>query len=248
MAFNFSSMWHKVMVPIERFVGKYARGGEIHIPDLDVEQLDDGVHVRLAEPIRCFNWPFKPVGKKNKNCHIFVQGEFTCEDSLGIDGGHIELNSYVTMIAYYKPIKKSRPKEVVGLDGYHFDMDEKLQIAHPVFHMQRKSNLLDEQIAQFKYTVDDDYPRSDTLRQVRVPTPQFDVMSALLMIIADHLVTAEDTCESDFLRLVDQVHERNKLKAAPSKQAYLCKCEERSGILPGYWYAPGHRPETEPLN
>ena len=241
MGSDLGNMWNTVRMAIDRYVAKYARGAGIKIPDLSIHRNGLKQHARLAKPIECFNWPYKQVSDKKK-CHIFVQGNFVCGAETVPNSGHLELESYVTRIAWYKPTSHKTPKTVTGLDGYHFDMDEPLQIAHPVFHVQRRSTLLDDEIQQFNYEINPQAVECDQHHQIRIPTPQFDLMSALLMIIADHLVTAEGDRERDFLALVDKVREKNKLKASPSKQAHLYRCEEKFGILPGHWYAPGHRP------
>ncbi len=201
-------------------------------PSLKFEPDGETLHVKLCEPIALKNWPYRSSSRKK--CHILIDGYFTVQG----DGGSVELLAYGTRIGYFQPDKLAYPKRVRSIDGYHFDMERQASIAHPVFHAQRNEGILNEKLNEvdLELITDENPQDKPSHRSVRLPTPQIDIVSALFMVIADHIVTDRET-ERQFVKLMADVREKMPLKANLNNQARLKKCIHNEEMLLDYWYS-----------
>jgi len=225
--------WQDTKNLINHFFDKTDRSYKLQSwPEVIFSCEEDTLRVELSKPIALMNWPFKASSSKKK-CHILVDGHFTCR--AGADD-RIELLSYCTRIGYFDLESHSNPQSVTPIDGYHFDMETDIQRAHPVFHAQRHEKVLVDKLTEVNLELYNDPPAS-TLHHVHLPTPQIDLLSALILLIADHMVCDAET-EEGFFQLARRAREFIPLKANLGNQAQLSQCIEQSELLLDHWYAP----------
>ncbi len=201
-------------------------------PEVKFSTEGGAYRVDLSQPIALKNWPYKASSSKKK-CHILIDGHFTCSID---EADRIELLSYCTRIGYFALKKSEEPQFVESIDGYHFDMALDTQRAHPVFHAQRHEKVLTDKLDMVGLELYGNHPPS-TLHHIHLPTPQLDIVSALIMVIADHIVCDVET-EKGFFELAKKVRQRIPLKANLAKQANLNLCVDQQELLLDHWYAP----------
>ena len=233
--------WREIGQAIRRYVKDCNASYELDLktwPKLgrlnDEESAHDSVHICLEDVLLLPRWPAKSNSKK-RIC-IGIAGDFRCRfrpESTEF----VELLSYCTEVGYFKHTDQKSPRKVKCLDGYHFDFEPTLQRAHPVFHGQRHGGVLISEISKKGYEVDSTTRPPATLHHVHLPTPQVDLVSALIMIVADHVVDSNDECEQAFLSLRGKIREKLRLVATPSDNADLGECVKRKEILLDHWYA-----------
>lgn len=202
--------------------------------DDEEESAHDSVHIGLKDVLLFPRWPAK--SNSRKQICIGISGDFRCRFRPG-STEIVELLSYCTEVGYFKHTNFKYPREVECLDGYHFDFEPTLQRAHPVFHAQRNESALISKITNRGYNVDDQTRPPATLHHVHLPTPQVDLISALIMIVADHAVDSNDECEQAFLLLRGKIREKLRLVASPNDNADLGECVKHEEILLDHWYA-----------
>lgn len=230
--------WSELKKEIQNFSNRYTQSSRITFPDLaiDVVAGSDVIEVQLNTPIWFSEWPERNSSKKK--CNIFISGKYTCRNN---GGGILELLHYGTRIAYFRPESHVLANELRWVDGYHFDMEAKLQRAHPVFHAQRSHGLLSDEVAEKyagKITVKQADPHGEGMQNIRLPTPQFDIHSAMLLMLADHVVHGDDECENEFMSLVSKVTQLNPVRVNLQNQGHLNQCINNGGeIMIGHWYA-----------
>jgi len=120
-----------------------------------------------------------------------------------------QLKSYATEVSYCRMQNLSNQYgEQKAIAGYHFDFEStSSKINHPIFHVQQ-SIRAGERFFEFNtnFSLPEfpfDHPE---IRTLRIPTPQMDIFSAIVMILADHIVPPDGSSEPflEFLSVVDQ--------------------------------------------
>lgn len=180
-------------------------------------KLDNGSSITIPE------WSTQEIGENFYDCSICGIASFIRVSETGKQAARKRINvhlkgqmyafkrneeivfkKYKTSVLYCRPIRPSSDNEFKDPVGYHYDFDSNVDPAHPVFHAQQdNTTLIDEVSAQFSSS----FPEgsSNAFGSARIPTCQLDFYSAILMIIADHLV---DHSESDdvsiFKELIEQ--------------------------------------------
>ena len=227
--------WNRINASICKYLRKHSDGCEIRKwSEFRFFHEGDLLHAEMSNPVILWNWPYRGSSKRlARKFHIVIYGRFSCRTGAE---GEIELLSYGTQIGYFMPKKCSEPRIVIPIDGYHFDMEQITQRAHPVFHVQRNEKVLCEKLGSVDLTLDGD-PPDRALRHIRFPTPQIDLVSALIMVIADHIVCDEET-ENGFFDLVQKARDLMPLKANLQRQARLKRCISQQEMLLDHWYAP----------
>ncbi|HHJ12840.1 MAG TPA: hypothetical protein ENJ79_00455 [Gammaproteobacteria bacterium] len=227
--------WNRIQTSIRQYLREHGDGCQIrNWPEFEFNHDGDLLHAEMSHPVVLWNWPYRGSSNNSgKKFHIVVNGRFTCR--AGTEG-EIELLSYGTQIGYFEPKSSSEPRTVIPIDGYHFDMEITTQRAHPVFHAQRDETVLFDELGRVDLTLGGNPPQA-TLRHVHLPTPQIDLLSALIMLIADHMVCDTET-EEGFFQLARRAREFIPLKANLGNQAQLSQCIEHSELLLDHWYAP----------
>lgn len=120
-----------------------------------------------------------------------------------LDGATVDrealLISYNTEISYCRQTNPKTPNaNLRAMSGFHFDFDcgEK-KFNHPIFHAQPKLTAGSRFFARDSRFVIPEYPQHEEIRTLRIPTPQMDIFSSIVMILADHIIDPEDA-EKDF--------------------------------------------------
>lgn len=134
--------------------------------------------------------PQRPGSSKNATENVFI----TARLSGTIKKGKAHLTHYGTEIGYYRQTKASEPlKDLIPITGFHYDFDcDGKKFNHPVFHAQPKVTAGERYISLKKDITTGNYPEFKEIRTIRIPTPQMDIFSAIVMIMADHVIMPDD--------------------------------------------------------
>jgi len=134
--------------------------------------------------------PQRPGSVKGSTENVFI----TAMLSGAVKDGKAHLTHYGTEIGYYRQTSASRPLcDLLPITGYHYDFDcDGKKFNHPVFHAQPKATAGDRYIRLSRDITHQGYPHSDELRTIRIPTPQMDIFSSIVMILADHVILPDD--------------------------------------------------------
>lgn len=128
--------------------------------------------------------------------------------------------SYATEISYCRIIEPKNPTKFKCITGFHYDViipqkDTSKDNNHPILHAQQNSQcgkrlFENPDYSQYKKNYECEFPSnsSEEIRTIRIPTPQMDMLSAIIMVIADYLVHSSDGEHkkyfTDFLKRVYQ--------------------------------------------
>lgn len=134
--------------------------------------------------------PQRPGSAKGSTENIFI----TAKLSGAVKAGMPHLSHYGTEIGYYRQTSASQPLcDLLPITGYHYDFDcDGKKFNHPVFHAQPKVTAGDRYIRLSRDITHQEYPQSNELRTIRIPTPQMDIFSSIVMILADHVILPDD--------------------------------------------------------
>ncbi|MBJ9947807.1 hypothetical protein I5729_01580 [Acinetobacter bereziniae] len=113
---------------------------------------------------------------------------------------------YGTEINYCKTINPNEPNKFECITGFHYDalvLDDQNPSKdnnHPILHAQQNNQcgtrlFCEPEYSEFKGSYECNFPHEklkDEIRSLRIPTPQMDMLSAIIMIIADYLVHSSD--------------------------------------------------------
>lgn len=134
--------------------------------------------------------PKRPGSTKSCSENIFITAIVSGFDK----GGHLWLTKYATEIGYFRQSNASSPlTDLIPITGYHYDFDcDGTKFNHPVFHAQPKITAGDRYISLTKDITHRDYPDHKELRTIRIPTPQMDIFSSIVMMLADHVIAPDD--------------------------------------------------------
>lgn len=146
--------------------------------------------------------------RKRNSENIFI----TARLSGNIKNKKLHLTHYGTEIGYFRQTDASKPlNELEPIAGFHYDFDcDAKKMNHPVFHAQPKMTAGDRYLELNKNISHNGYPAHKEIRTIRIPTPQMDIFSAIVMILADHVAEPEDT-QRRFSRFLD-VFEKDMIK------------------------------------
>jgi hypothetical protein len=120
----------------------------------------------------------------------------------------VRLRSYSTEISYCRMQNPSNQTgELQPMAGYHYDFETTSKINHPIFHAQQKLSA-----GSRFFAFNDDftcpvYPDNvQEIRTLRIPTPQMEIFSAIVMILADHIITNSEAAREPFATFLDSIH------------------------------------------
>lgn len=121
----------------------------------------------------------------------------------------VQLKSYATEVSYCRMQNLSNQYgEQKAMAGYHFDFESTAsKINHPIFHVQQ-SIKAGSRFFEFNNNFDlPEFPNEHPeIRTLRIPTPQMDIFSAIVMILADHIVPPDESGEP-FANFLSAVHQ-----------------------------------------
>ncbi|MEE1889756.1 hypothetical protein [Pseudomonas carassii] len=165
-------------------------------PDfIQVEKGDEGTFLEFAKPAIIWNAPYRASSRGNAKRAIAMTGSFNFKDGV-FDKGSAHLEVYESSISMGRLTLKI-------LEAMHFDIEagEKQTAFHPMFHVQfGKSKRWDDAVLRDRVqhlarmrpeNIDIVRDVQMPIRDVRIPTPQMDYLSVLVMVIADYF------CEKD---------------------------------------------------
>lgn len=134
--------------------------------------------------------PQRPGSRKGHSENVFI----TARLSGILKAGQLHFTHYGTEIGYFRQTQASDPlSDLLPITGYHYDFDcDGKKYNHPVFHAQPKIKAGDRYIGLKPHITHRGYPVHDEIRTIRIPTPQMDIFSAIVMILADHVALPED--------------------------------------------------------
>ncbi|MND29407.1 hypothetical protein D3C81_110880 [compost metagenome] len=130
-----------------------------------------------------------PASRLNHSVYI------TAILNLDINSDELGINKYNTEVRYCQIAQPSKPNELHGIIGFHYDFDDKGQTNHPIFHAQQNNKCgnrifseprFQDFISNHSCAPIEDGPSQ--LKYIRIPTPQMDIFSTVISIIADYVV------------------------------------------------------------
>lgn len=182
-------------------------------PDLrESDAGDEGFKLEFPEPVIIWNAPMRGSSTSSSKRAIVMDGCFYFKGD-AFDKGSASLEVY----------GMSRPDDgckLELLESMHFDIEANAlhqSPFHPMFHVQFGKNHrwniadLQKRVAELARTDVDkviiDRSIQMPTRDVRIPTPQMDYLSMLVMVVADFFCEKNSTHEvkAGFRRLIDKV-------------------------------------------
>lgn len=165
-------------------------------PDLiQTDQGQDGTRLEFSKPAIIWNAPYRASSKGTAKRAIALTGSFIFKDGI-FDKGSAHLEVYNSVLFEGR-------LTLTLLEAMHFDIEpgEMQSAFHPMFHVQfGKSKRWNDTILRDQVNLvsrirnenidvvrDIEMP----IRDVRIPTPQMDYLSVLIMVVADYF------CEKD---------------------------------------------------
>lgn len=193
---------------------------KVHFKDISVVSLDE--ENKRIELFCCItNLPY--CGTKDKplseivrlpqhrlNHSVFISAIVLLDTS----SKELSITKYNTEVRYCESIKPANPKDLKSIIGFHYDVDEKEQTNHPIFHVQQNNRCGKRIFSEPEYAtyitnytceIPEDGPAQ--LKYIRIPTPQMDIFSTVISILADYIVhPTEKTHKERFSKLLKEVY------------------------------------------
>lgn len=175
---------------------------------------------------------------KKANHTIFIRAllEFAPNGNIN------EMVAYNTDIRYCE-INKEKGSTQFDLDiitGFHFDFDKEASTNHPIFHVQQNDRCCKQLFVDKKFADLNNYKflNEDKLNKhnkfIRIPTPQMDIFSAILMIFADYIIHPKSNKHRDnFRNFIDKMEEQ-KISFDYSNFEHISP--KFNKLLLHYWY------------
>lgn len=134
--------------------------------------------------------PQRPGSTKKSSENVFI----TAMLSGAVKAGIPHLTHYGTEIGYFRQTNASEPlRDLLPITGYHYDFDcDGKKFNHPVFHVQPKITAGKRYIKMRPDITHHNYPDVHEISTIRIPTPQMDIFSTIVMVLADHVVLPDD--------------------------------------------------------
>lgn len=230
-------------------------GARLLFPQLKERgQGNDVFKLEPGEPVCIFAAPQKGSSRKRGPSHrqvIFVGGSFTFVTNGSPSPRMTKGDCNISIFDYGAgPGETCRLTQV---DAMHFDMEksEAPTAFHPTFHMQRGhiNTLTDAAIRALVHRATRIDPSGIEISRdgslgtpyIRVPTPQMDMLSALVVVAADFFCNGGDkdprakTLFQALLKLL--VNEDNAAREGVSAQALRVRASNAGYTSSGLWYA-----------
>lgn len=214
-------------------------------PELTGRKEGEGFKVEFSQPAILWNTPLRASSRSTARRAILLDGSFNFKDAV-FESGSACLEVY--------EIKAEGGKcKLTLLEAMHFDIEPNAALQspfHPMFHVQFGKNnrwKLDELVervatlnrmstADVTINRDIDMP----IRDVRIPTPQMDYLSMLVMVVADYFCEKKDShdVKAGFKNLIQKVMDQNNI-ARVGKQSKTLEqrwTEAQKPFAAGHWY------------
>lgn len=177
------------------------------------------VRITLIEPIFLKDWPYKTESRKHVDILINAN-ELVNIDNMSIIESEVH-------VSYFKLDNG----DCNLLESLHYDFKEKVEPAHPIFHVQLSHEAMGSLPQGFR--------RCRKLRKleiprhqhIRIPTAHMSLVSVLVNIVADHL-------GSDMLKeLISETKNIKNLPQADSSQIFDKISADNKNFWSLHWYA-----------
>jgi hypothetical protein len=222
--------WEKLTLSMQKmYMASQVRPGGAHeIFLLDNSAPDDEVKFKIGPVV--FNVPER-VGRGH-SLYIVIKGWLSFGGNFRAHP--LRTKSFGTELGYFR-LKGGMLEHVYGI---HYDLDETLP-GHPVFHGQVASQMELATTIRDLYRLENEATNlfQPKIRNIRIPTAQMDIFSAIVQLCADHLVYegADDTVREAFAEMqllnnffIGAAYRMAFLNAPPATECY------RSA----HWYRP----------
>lgn len=212
-------------------------------PDMVLKPEGDGFKVEFPQPAILWNTPLRGSSRSSARRAIMMDGSFYFKDAV-FESGSACLEVY--------EIKAAQGKcELNLLEAMHFDIEPDAAFQspfHPMFHVQFgknnrwQLNELIERVATLNRmstaNVTINRELAMPIRDVRIPTPQMDYLSMLVMVVADYFCEQKDRHEikAGFKNLIHKVMDQNNMARVGKQSETL----ERRWASPEKPFAAGH--------
>jgi hypothetical protein len=223
--------WDKLKISMQKMyqASNVRPGGAYEVFSLDERAPDDEVKFNIGPVV--FNVPER-VGKGH-SLFIVIKGWLSFGDG-DLRTLPLKTKSFGTEVGYFR-LKGGGLEHVYGV---HYDLDEVLP-GHPVFHAQISSRMDLAPSVRELFRLNDELTDLfvPKLPNIRIPTAQMDVFSAISQICADHLIYsgADQTVKDAFSEIqsmnsffVGAAHRMPFLNSMPATGCYRSP----------HWYAP----------
>lgn len=220
---------------------------KVHWPELLFTNAgEEGFCVGFSDPVVLWDAPLRgSAGASLKRRAILMDGTFYFKEG-NFDKGGAKLEVYST-------IRKNGDCLVELLEAMHFDIEPDVVQSpfHPMFHVQfGKNKNVDEagltariaELARIEpHRVKLDREKISHTRDIRIPTPQMDYLSMLIMVIADYFCEKNSANEvkAGFRSLLKRVMD-SKNSARDGRQSKQLEkrwtMENSSPFCASHWY------------
>lgn len=144
--------------------------------------------------------PQTPISRKHTE-NVYVIGLF---EGVVINK-IVRLKSYATEVSYCRMNDLSNQTgDLQVMAGFHYDFESTSKINHPIFHAQPKLSAGQRYFDVHTEITPPLLPDKNTeIRTLRIPTPQMDIFSTIVMILADHIV--QEKSQAPFKKFLEIV-------------------------------------------
>lgn len=214
-------------------------------PELIAREEGEGFKVEFSQPAILWNTPLRGSSRSSARRAILMDGSFNFKDAV-FESGSACLEVY--------EIKAAGGKcELTLLEAMHFDIEPDAAFQspfHPMFHVQFGKNnrwslheLVERVAALNRMEVGDVTINRDIampIRDVRIPTPQMDYLSMLVMVVADYFCEKKDRhdVKAGFKNLINKVMDQNNIArfGRQSKTLEQRWVQAEKPFAAGHWY------------
>jgi hypothetical protein len=207
---------------------------------------EEGTKLEFSHPAIIWNAPFRASSRGIAKRAIVMDGCFYFKNGYFDKGG--------ASLEVYSTSRSADGCKLELLEAMHFDIEPNMQQSafHPMFHVQFGKNhrwdvvALTARVANFtklgSEKIEIDRDRNMPTRDVRIPTPQMDYLSMLVMVVADYFCEKNSTHEvrSGFKNLLQRVmSSRNAARVGRQSQSLEKRWSDASVDKPfaaAHWY------------
>lgn len=208
-------------------------------------------HVSILEPIMFYNAPYKAGSRKGTAKRaIFVDGNFELAASVS---GYSLVAAACNLLVYDTEEVAGQSYVLTLADSLHFDMEnaQSQNDFHPMFHVQRGySAMIGPDIvsrrAQVASRLTNDKIEvkngAQSVENLRLPTPQMDLLSVLTTVIADffcHKGSSRPEKDAFHELLKSLLSNKNLVCDGVSAKTLAKRWEVRPPFAAGHWYKEG---------
>lgn len=220
---------------------------KVQWPELiQTEKSKNRISLEFSRPAVIWNAPYRASSKGTAKRAIAMTGSFSFKDGI-FDKGSANLEVYNSLIFEGR-------LTLTLLEAMHFDIEsgETQTAFHPMFHVQfGKSKRWDDMILREQVSLVSKIKNENIevvrdvqmpIRDVRIPTPQMDYLSVLVMVIADYFCEKDSANEvkSGFQNLLKAVmNSKNSARGGRQSQVLEKRWVDHAADRPfaaGHWY------------